>query len=99
LGISVTVPVFQQDLFMDKSEPVVIARAWADSEASVIKSLLESYSIPCHYSSELPARLYRLPAEELGPIRIFVPASLAEEARRILDEHRRNQANLRLVDD
>jgi hypothetical protein len=84
---------------MDKSEPVIIARAWADSEASVIKSLLESYSIPCHYSSELPARLYRHANEGLGPIRIFVPASLAEEARRILDEHRRNQANLRLVDE
>lgn len=99
-----TVPVFldcfnNQDVFMDKSEPVIIARAWADSEASVIKSLLESYSIPCHYSSELPTRLYRLANEELGPIRIFVPASLAEEAERILDEHRRNQANLRLVED
>ena len=84
---------------MDKSEPVVIARAWVDSEASVIKSLLESYSIPCHYSSELPSRLYPLAAESLGPIRVFVPASLAEEAQRILDEHRRNLANLRLVED
>jgi hypothetical protein len=84
---------------MDKSEPVIIARAWVDSEASVIKSLLESYSIPCHYSSELPARLYRLATEDLGPIRIFVPSSLAEEAQRILEEHRRNQANLRLVED
>jgi len=84
---------------MDKAEPIVIARAWADSEASVIKSLLESYSIPCHYSSELPNRLYSLPQDGLGPIRILVPAPLAQEARRILDEHRRHQANLRLVED
>ncbi len=84
---------------MDKSEPVVVARAWADSEASVIKSLLESYSIPCHYSSELPNRLYSVANDGLGQIRIFVPASLAQEAKRILDEHRRNQANLRLVED
>jgi hypothetical protein len=83
---------------MDKSEPVVIARAWADSEASVIKSLLESYSIPCHYASELPNRLYPVSAEGLGQIRIFVPASLAEEAKRILEEHRYNPANLHLVD-
>ena len=83
---------------MDKSEPVVVARAWADSEASVIKSLLESYSIPCHYSSELPNRLYPLSTEGLGQIRIFVPASLAQEARCILDEHRRRKANLRLVE-
>lgn len=83
---------------MDREEPVVIARAWADSEASVIKSLLESYSIPCHYSSELPNRLYPVAKEGLGPIRIFVPAALAEDARRILDEHRRNLTNLRPVD-
>jgi len=84
---------------MDRSAPVVVARAWADSEASVIKSLLESYNIPCHYSSELPNRLYPLSTEGLGLIRVFVPASLAQEARRILDAHRRHQAPLRLVED
>jgi hypothetical protein len=83
---------------MDNSKPVIVARAWADGEASIIKSLLESYSIPCHYSSEFPNRLYPVAAEGLGQIRIFVPASLAHEARRILDEHRRSQANLRLVE-
>jgi len=82
---------------MDKSEPVIVARAWKDSEASVIKSLLESYSIPCHYSSELPNRLYPVASENLAPIRIYVPSRLAEEARRILDEHRR-EPNLHLVD-
>jgi hypothetical protein len=84
---------------MDKSAPVVIARAWTASEASVIKSLLESYDIPCHYSSELPHRLYRVAADGQGQIRIFVPASLEQEAARILDEHRRSQAPLRLVDE
>ena len=85
--------------FKDKLAPVVIARAWADSEASVIKSLLESYDIPCHYCSEIPTRLYPLSTEGLGQIQIFVPASLAQEARRILEEHRRHQAPLRLVED
>jgi len=84
---------------LDRLKPVVIARAWADSEASVIKSLLESYQIPCHYSSELPNRLYPVSTEGLGQIRIFVPASLAGEARRILEEHRRSKAPLRLVED
>ncbi len=84
---------------MDKSAPAVVARVWADSEASVIKSLLESYGIPCHYSSELPNRLYPVPAADLGQIRIFVPASLAQEARRLLAEHRRDTVTLRLVDD
>jgi len=84
---------------MDKSEPVVVARAWADSEASVIKSLLDSYNIPCHYSSEFPNRLYPLSADNLGQIRIYVPAAFAEEAKNILEVHRRSQAKLRLVDE
>jgi hypothetical protein len=84
---------------MDKAAPVIIARAWVDSEASVIKSLLESYHIPCHYSSELPNRLYPTPAEGLGPIKLFVPASLAGEASRILEEHRRRETPIHVVDD
>jgi hypothetical protein len=84
---------------MDTSAPVVVAWVWADSEASVIKSLLESYDIPCHYSAELPTRLYPVSAEGVGHIRIFAPASLAEEARNILEEHRRQGAALRLVED
>jgi len=82
----------------DNSAPVVVARTWTEGEASVIKSLLESYEIPCHYQSELPNRLYPVPAEGMGPIRIFVPAPLAEEAMRILDEHRRSEAPLHSVD-
>jgi len=84
---------------MDTSEPVVVARVWTDSEASVIKSLLECYDIPCHYMTELPTRLYPHSAGGLGHIRIFVPATLAEDARAILEEHRRHDAPLRLVED
>ena len=84
---------------MDKSEPVIIARAKTESEASVIKSLLGSYSIPCHYSSEMPNRFYRFPDEDLGPIRLYVPASLEEDARNILEEHKRRIAPLRLVEE
>ena len=83
---------------MDKAPPVIVARAWTDSEASVIKSLLESYSIPCHYSSELPHRIYPVSVEGLGEIRIFVPAAFAQEASQILSEHRRHRAPLRLVE-
>ncbi len=84
---------------MDKSAPVVIVRAWSDSEASVIKSLLESYDIPCHYSSERVHRLYPVSPDSSGPIRILVPAALAQEAKLILDEHRRSQSLLRPVED
>ncbi|HYK87514.1 MAG TPA: DUF2007 domain-containing protein [Acidobacteriota bacterium] len=83
---------------MDKAAPVIVARAWTDSEASVIKSLLESYSIPCHYASELPHRIYPVSVEGLGEIRIFVPAAFAKEASQILKDHRRRRARLRLVE-
>jgi hypothetical protein len=85
---------------MEDQAPVVVATAWKQTEASVIKSLLESYSIPCSYSSELPHGIYPVSIDGLTEIRIFVPAVLADDARRILGEHRRtHHAHLRLVED
>ncbi len=81
---------------MDKGSPSIVAQTWTDSEASVIKSLLESYNIP---SSKLPHNTYPLSVDGLGEIRIYVPASLADEARRILQDHRRSNFRLRLVED
>jgi len=83
---------------MDGPAPTIIATTWMDSEASVIKSLLESYSIPCHYSSEIPHALYPITVDGLGEIRIYVPAGLAADARRILSEHRRINVHLRLIE-
>jgi hypothetical protein len=37
--------------------------------------------------------------EPTAQIRIYVPAALEQEARQILEEHRRRDASLRLVDD
>jgi hypothetical protein len=85
--------------FMGKEAPVVVARVWADSEASVIKSLLENYDIPCHYTSELTNRMYLVPDNSgSGWIRIFVPAALEQEARDILLDSR-PQSPLRSVND
>ncbi len=85
---------------MEQRAPVIVAITWKHTEASVIKSLLESYSIPCHYSSGLPHGIYPVSVDGLAEIRVFVPAALAEEARRILDEHRRtHHAHLHLVED
>ena len=84
---------------MDRSEPVVVARTWMKSEASVIKNLLGSYNIPCSYSSEMLDRLYPAPEDEQGQIKVYVSASLAEEARRILEEHRRYEAPFHAAED
>ncbi len=69
-----------------------------NTEASVIKSLLDSYSIPCDFTSDLPSQIYPLSGEGLTEIRIYVPAPLAEAARKVLAEHRRRDATLRLVE-
>jgi hypothetical protein len=84
---------------MDESAAVAIARVWKDSEAIVIVSLLQSYGIPSHYSSELPHRIYPVSTEDRGGIKVFVPAAFAEEACQILKEHRRPADHLRLVED
>ena len=84
---------------MDASEPVVIARVWAENEAFVIKSLLESYDIPSHFTSELPTRIYPVSAEGLARIRIFVASEHAQEALDILEDHRRHRPQLDLVED
>jgi hypothetical protein len=83
---------------MNASKPVILAETWTEREASVIKSLLESYQIPCHYANELPRSIYPFRDVSRG-IRIYVPASLADEAGRLLEQHRRLHDHLRLVDD
>jgi hypothetical protein len=84
---------------MNRDAPVVVARTSTESEAVVIKSLLESYNIGCHVMSELPHRIYPLSGEGVTEIRIYVTAAMADEARRILDEYRRLEGPLRLVDE
>lgn len=84
---------------MDSSEPVVIARVWAESEAFVIKSLLESYNIPSHFTSELPTRIYPVSAEGVAQIRIFVAAEHEQDALNILEDHQQQQTQLDLVED
>jgi hypothetical protein len=84
---------------MDTSEPVVIARVWTESEAFVIKSLLESYNILSHFTSELPTRIYPVSAEGVAQIRIFVAAENEQDALSILEDHRRQQTQLVLVED
>ena len=82
---------------MNEEAPVVVATTWMTTEASVIKSLLEGYDIPCHYSSVLPQQVNPRSMGRLTEIRIYVPAPLAQEARRLLAEHRRSR-HLHLVE-
>jgi hypothetical protein len=83
---------------MNKQTPVVIAEVSTESEASVIKSLLASYDVPCHYASGLPTRLYPFSKPDPGRIKIFVTPAFERKAGAILSEHRRQPSPLQLVE-
>ena len=64
----------------------------------MIRSLFESYEIPCAFNSWIPQYLYPVSIEGITDIHVFVPLAFEEEARLILEEHRRPDSTLRLVD-
>jgi hypothetical protein len=66
----------------------VIMRTWDDTEAELIRGLLESYGIPCIVISDITHSVLPLTVNGLGEIRLSVPEEVAEEAERILAEHR-----------
>jgi hypothetical protein len=68
---------------MNPEGTVVVATVCQPSEASVIRSLLESYGILCALSSRIPQNLYPVSIEGLTEIHIYVPLSLEQEARHI----------------
>jgi hypothetical protein len=70
-------------------DPVMIGRTWSDSEAELLRGLLESYGIPCQIISDIPHAVIPLSVDGLGEIRLFVPREAAEEAERIIEDHRR----------
>lgn len=69
---------------------VVLLRTTDDSEAELVRTLLESYGIPCSISSDIPHSVYPLTVDGLGEIRISVPEEALEEAKTILEEHQKS---------
>jgi ribonuclease III len=69
-------------------EPVVVFTTRSDIEASVVTALLDSHGIVSFRMSGNPQALWPMAVSSLGEIRIAVPGSAADEARRIIDSHR-----------
>lgn len=69
----------------------MILRTWDDSEAELVRALLESYGIPCWVSSQITHAVYPLTVDGLGEIRVSVPTEASEEALRLLEDHRSGQ--------
>ncbi len=66
----------------------VIFRTWSDSEAELIRGILECNGIPCAVISDITHAVYPLTVNGLGEIRLSVPEEAAEEAEGILRAHR-----------
>jgi ribonuclease-3 len=69
-------------------EPVVVFSTTSDIEASVVTALLDSHGISSFRISGNPQAIWPMTVNSLGEIRIAVPSSAAEDAKRIIDAHR-----------
>jgi ribonuclease-3 len=70
------------------SEPVIVFSTSSEIEASVVMALLDSHGIESFRASGSTHGIWPMAVNALGQIRIAVPDSLAEEARRIIESHR-----------
>ena len=70
------------------SEPIVVFTTASDIEASVVMALLDSHGIQSFRASGPTLGIWPMAVDALGQIRVAVPDSAAEEARRIIDSHR-----------
>jgi ribonuclease-3 len=76
---------------------VVIFRTNSDVEASIVRGLLEANGVMSIVSSTVPHSVFPMTVNGLGEVRISVRADEADEARRIIDDHRMELTNGRVV--
>jgi len=68
---------------------VEVYHARSEMEAQVIKSLLESYDIPCFMKSNAAPSVHTFTMDGMGEVRIMVLESMAARARGLIagDNH------------
>ena len=70
---------------MKNNEKMVeVYQARNEMEAQVIKSLLESYDIPCFMKSNAAPSVHTFTMDGMGEVRIMVLASMADKARELI---------------
>jgi ribonuclease III len=79
------------------ADPIVIFRTHSDIEASIVRGLLEAHGVLSIASSAVPHSVFPLTVNGLGEVRISVRPDEAEEARRIIESHRTELSNGRVV--
>jgi hypothetical protein len=65
-------------------ELVEVYHARNEMEAQVIKSLLESFDIPCFLKSNAAPSVHMFTMDGMGEVRVMVMASLAEAAKELI---------------
>jgi ribonuclease III len=79
------------------ADPIVIFRTHSDIEASIVRGLLEAHGVLSIASSAVPHSVFPLTVNGLGEVRISVRPDEAEEAKRIIESHRTELSNGRVV--
>jgi len=76
---------------------VVIFRTQSEVEASVVRGLLEAHGVPTVTASDVPQSIFPLAINALGEVRISVHPDDADEALGIIESHRTELPNGRVV--
>ncbi len=70
------------------NEPVVIFTTSSEIEASIVVALLDSQGIESYRASGSAHGIWPMAVSSLGQIRVAVPDSMADQARRVIASHR-----------
>ena len=79
------------------AELVTIFRTRSDVEARIVRALLESQGVPSAVGSQTPPSVFPMAVNTLGEIAISVHPQDAEEAARIIETHRTELTNSKVV--
>jgi ribonuclease-3 len=69
-------------------EPVIVFTTHSDIEAAVVIALLDSHGIQGFRASGNTQAIWPMAVNALGQIRVAVPESAADDARRVIESHR-----------
>jgi len=79
------------------SDLTVVFRSASDIEARVVRGLLESHGIESLVSQGSPRSIFPVQVDSIAEIRIAVRPEDADEARRLIDSHRIDPADGRVI--
>jgi hypothetical protein len=73
---------------LSKTEKMVeVYKARTEMEAQIIKGLLESFGIPSYFKSNAAPSVHWFTMDGMGEVKVMVLDSMADEARRLINNH------------